>query len=171
MCFINQKDHELFNYMYPKDSISNDFFYSSKLFKNSMSPLEKAEYIINYLESKYLLITPIVLRDVFRLIGVQEELAETEYLNLMNSIFGKESINLRNWRERAIFKNFLTNEKDIHKINNEEKVKSDFDNMMNQRNGENLKDDLFDDDLFPKLNKNKEVVDEKKSSEKNQLVV
>lgn len=169
MCFINKNQQEFFNYMYPKDHISKEFFESSKLFKNSMSPLEKAEYIINFLESKYLLITPIVLKDVFNIIGVDEGFKDSEYLDLMYSIFGKESLNLRNWRERAIFKNFLTNEKDIQQINDEEKVKTDFENMMNERRKKSMNKEESLDELFA-INKNKEIIKESKSEDKKVLL-
>mmetsp|Transcript_2681 Transcript_2681/g.2747 ORF Transcript_2681/g.2747 Transcript_2681/m.2747 type:complete len:229 (-) Transcript_2681:79-765(-) len=117
---LEPQDYELFDYFFSDNFVSKDFFSNSKLFNDKMSNNEKLNYLLDYLEHKYLLITPSAMKHVCSSLGISTGLDDKEYLDLMNGIFGKESINLRAWKDRAAFKNFLKGKENINEISEDE---------------------------------------------------
>ncbi len=113
---IEQKDQELFDYFYVEKSVNSDFFTNTRLFDEKMSQNDKIEFLLNYLELKYKLITPSSIRNMFKELGMGSDLPSNEYTDLMMAVFGKENLNLKFWRDRELMRNFFKGKENIHDI-------------------------------------------------------
>lgn len=107
LAFIDPKDEALCDYFYPDSYVSKDFFVNSNAFDEKMSEKEKQNFLITYLELKYILITPTTIKHVFKEIDMPVDLQEHEYPEMMITVFGKECLNLKSSKDRILFKNFL----------------------------------------------------------------
>lgn len=95
-----------------------------------MSQNDKIEFLLNYLELKYKLITPSSIKHMFKELQMGTDLPSSECSDLMNIIFGKENLNLKFWRDRELLKNFLKGKENIHEINEIEENNTSIENQF-----------------------------------------
>ncbi len=126
---IEKKDQELFDYFYLEKSVNADFFTNTRIFDDKMSQNDKIDFLLNYLELKYKLITPSSIKHMFKELGMGTDLPSNEYSDLMITIFGKENLNLKFWRDRELMKNFFKGKENIHEIE-EQNNKENLDNLF-----------------------------------------
>lgn len=127
-----------------------------------MSNNEKIAYLLDYLELKYKLITPSAMEHIFKELGIGQEIQSQEYPDLMRSLFGKENLNLKTWKDRAFLKNFLQGKENIFDVTDdipkEERV-NDKQSKKKLETQNNMED-------FPDVSKKPKMKIEEKSEEK-----
>lgn len=116
---IETKNKELFDYFYQDDYINEGFFKNTRIFEDKMSNNQKIQFLLNFLELKYKLVSPTTLKLIFTELGIGQDLSNNEYPDLMRTVFNKEHLNLTCWKDRAIFKNFLQGKENIFDIDSD----------------------------------------------------
>lgn len=146
---LNSKEQEMFDYYYKDDYITEDFFNNINEFDKNMSEENKADYMINYMKEKYLLITPKIMINVFNEFGINFELETNlneEMKNFFYILFNKEALNLSNNKDISLLKSFIlgnnsmlldNNVDNLPKLNN---IKKDFNEISNNTNNNKYND-------------------------------
>ena len=153
---IDEKD-QIFDFFYPQEIIGKDFFDNCNAFKSSLDHNSKIILLTTYLEEKYAIITPTILKFILKELKLNDGIEENEYEELMKFIFGQVTVNLTNEVEKELFMKFLnveTNQKnDLKDKDANDKIK--------------VKENL--DEQFPKLPK-KKVVEEKSNLNEETII-
>ena len=84
LAMMKNEEKEIFNYFYPENYIHNGFFENSRVFNDKMSKNEKIEYLTNYLELNYCLITPTIMKHILKRSGITNEVDDNDFSDLMN---------------------------------------------------------------------------------------
>jgi hypothetical protein len=110
MMYLDNDDSKKFDYFINKQEyVDQDFFTKSKVFSSKMNEQNKIDYLLDYLENTYGVVTPKNLRTIFEeFLGMgQTGLSNEDYENIIEFNFNKLQINLKDSRDRSSFKEFL----------------------------------------------------------------
>jgi hypothetical protein len=151
MMYLNPKEEIKFDFMFNKaDVINDDFFKNNNIFNDKASVEEKIEFMIDFIESTYEIVTPKILKQIFEeLLGIINlDMSEDDYESMIYQMFNKYQINLKDKHDKNVFINFLNEsfEQESEEIKNvlpsvnkssNEKVQSSGRSNLKQRESNN----------------------------------
>ena len=123
MLHLNPKEEIKFDFTFDKkENVTEDFFSSNKIFDENANVEDKIDFMVDFIQSSYDVLTPKVLRQIFEeLLGISNsDMKECDYEMMIYQNFNKYQINLKNEKDKELFKNILKEslQDDIQEINN-----------------------------------------------------
>jgi hypothetical protein len=133
MIYLNPKEDLKFDFIYDnQDTVGIEFFNKEKLFDEKWPISTKMEYLVDFIETTYDLVTPKTMKKIFEELLAMGSLGLTEedYENMIFYSFNKYQINLKDPQDKNVFKRFL--------ISSMEQESAEINNMLPSHNTNNI---------------------------------
>lgn len=121
MAYLNEEEKIKFDFIFNNQEFINPlFFEEERNFDKSMPRKNKLEFLINFIEEVFGVLTPKILKYIFEhskiiltvlVFNMKDlDLTESDYEEMIYLNFNKYQINLNDEKDKNLFKNFLIND-------------------------------------------------------------
>ncbi len=109
MMYLNNDEREAFDFINNKQEfIDNDYFKKLRMYDKNFTPMAQMDYLTDYLEQKYEVITPENIKEFFsEIMGGNIGLSDEDFREMIYMNFNKYQVNLKVSEDKESFKNFL----------------------------------------------------------------